>query len=151
MKVTRPYKQTHSSGAQLITRRFQFCAGHRVYGHESKCNNLHGHNYVAFVTVRGSLDSIGRVIDFSQVKALVGGWIDSNWDHAFICHADDEEALRAVRMVHRQAVYVMPSNPTAENMAAYLMSKATALLPIGLRCSRVELWETENCYAEVIA
>ncbi len=32
------------------TRRVQFCAGHRVHRHESKCRNLHGHNYVAFFT-----------------------------------------------------------------------------------------------------
>ena len=30
------------------TRRLQFCAGHRVYGHESKCANVHGHNLAVF-------------------------------------------------------------------------------------------------------
>ena len=67
------------------TRRFQFCAGHRVHRHESKCRNLHGHNYVLFVTVTApELDSLGRVIDFSIIKGLVGDWIDSKWDHGFI-------------------------------------------------------------------
>ena len=48
------------------TRRIQFCAGHRVMGHEGKCRNLHGHNYVVFVTAQADeLDSVGRVIDFS--------------------------------------------------------------------------------------
>ena len=32
------------------TRRIQFAAGHRVFGHEGKCRYLHGHNFIAFVT-----------------------------------------------------------------------------------------------------
>lgn len=28
-------------------RRIQFCAGHRVRNHESKCKNIHGHKHLA--------------------------------------------------------------------------------------------------------
>lgn len=137
--------------APSITRRFQFCAGHRVHQHESKCRNLHGHNYVAYVQVEcNRLDDVGRVIDFSAVKAIIGQWLEEQWDHAFIVNADDEEALRAVRMVEGQKVYVMPANPTAENMASHLMAVAnTRLRALSLRCSKVVLYETENCSAEV--
>lgn len=34
------------------TRRLQFCAGHRVLGHEGKCARPHGHNYTLFVTAK---------------------------------------------------------------------------------------------------
>lgn len=135
-----------------ITRRFQFCAGHRVHGHESKCRHLHGHNYVAHVRIIGpKLDSLGRVIDFGNVKQVVGGWIDEHWDHAFIAYVGDEEALTALRMVAGQKLYVMQTNPTAENMAVELLRIANARLrELGLRCVSVDLEETENCSAMVI-
>lgn len=134
-----------------ITRRFQFASGHRVYRHEGKCRHLHGHNYVAHVRLTApSLDDRGRVLDFSQVKALVGQWLEENWDHAMILCADDEEALEAVRMVHGQKLYVMQQNPTAENMADELLIRCNALLaPLNIRCSAVQLEETENCSASV--
>lgn len=73
-----------------ITRRFEFDAAHRVLNHESKCAHLHGHRYVAEVTVASDvLDNVSRVIDFSQVKKLVGEWIDFYWDHNIILHPDD--------------------------------------------------------------
>ena len=45
--------------------------GHRVHGHESKCAHLHGHNYRAHGKVHPvvALDVVGRVLDFSVVKA----------------------------------------------------------------------------------
>ena len=142
--MTKPRNATVS-----ISRRFQFCAGHRVYRHESKCRHLHGHNYVAHIHLTAaSLDDRGRVLDFSQVKTIVGGWLDDNWDHAMILCADDEEALRAVRMVHGQKLYVMTQNPTAENMASELHVRVNALLSsLRVRCTHVVLEETENCSA----
>src|SRR5262249_22784820 len=58
-------------GAIMITatRRIQFAAGHRVFGHEGKCRYLHGHNFVALVTAAADdLDAVGRVIDFGVLK-----------------------------------------------------------------------------------
>lgn len=132
------------------TRRIQFCAGHRVYGHEGKCRHLHGHNYVALVTAQATLDNIGRVIDFSVLKNRVGGWIDREWDHGFILWASDCEALVAVRSCSPFKVFELPSNPTAENMADYLLQTVcpNVLSDTGVRVIGVRLWETENCYAE---
>jgi hypothetical protein len=57
-------------GQVLAIRRIPFAAGHRVFQHESKCRNLHGHNYVAVLHARADagLDALGRVIDFSVLK-----------------------------------------------------------------------------------
>lgn len=133
------------------TRRIQFCAGHRVHNHESKCRNLHGHNYVALFTARAkALDDLGRVIDFAALKERLGGWIDRHWDHGFVLYQHDYKAIEAVNMVADQKLYVMPSNPTAENMADHLLR---AVAPLALDGTNVEvvavrLWETENCYAD---
>lgn len=133
------------------TRRIQFCSGHRVYGHESKCAHLHGHNYVAMLTAHAdALDSVGRVIDFGVLKERVGGWIDQNWDHGCVLWQGDGEALAAVESCLPAKVYRLPVNPTAENMADHLLRAVgpEVLADTGISLSAVRLWETENCYAD---
>lgn len=146
---------------QTCTRRIQFCAGHRVLGHEGKCANLHGHNYVAFFTAQaqyvgesldGALDPQGRVIDFSVLRDLLGGWIDDNWDHGMVLNQHDQRAQNAVNVMgDTQLVYLLPYNPTAENMARFLYEVVAPQLLEGLpvQVVGVRLWETENCYADV--
>ncbi len=71
--------------ALSIMRRFTFCAGHRLVGHEGKCRNLHGHNYTLEVYLTGQeQDEIDRILDFKQLKLRMNGWIDDHWDHTFI-------------------------------------------------------------------
>lgn len=135
-----------------ITRRVEFDAGHRVLGHEGKCATPHGHRYVAELTVSaGALDSLGRVIDFSVIKTLVGGWIDANWDHTMILHPDDP-LLQHRELIGPRSPYVIPrtdANPTAENMVKYLFGIASELLrPHGIRVDAVRLYETPNCWAD---
>ena len=133
-----------------VTRRFDFCAGHRLMGHEGKCLNMHGHNYVAEVTVAGrlELDSVGRLVDFSELKHLVGDWINAHWDHAFIYHRDDIEVRRALQCVAGQKTYTMDENPTAEVMARYLLDLVVRPGTFdNLAITEVRLWETPNCCA----
>ena len=59
--------------AVTCTRRLCFEAGHRVYGHESKCANLHGHSYKVERGLRSGAGRVGRVIDFSVLKEKIGG------------------------------------------------------------------------------
>lgn len=135
-----------------ISRRIQFAAGHRVFNHESKCANPHGHNYVAFVHAESKtgLDDLGRVIDFSVLKEKIGGWIDANWDHGFIYFERDTELFDLFHDHDRWKSFGLPMNPTAENMARYLLR---VVCPIALKDSGVTVWkvqlmETENCVAE---
>ena len=132
-------------------RRVQFCAGHRVHLHESKCANPHGHNYVAFFHVEApELDKLGRVIDFSCVKERLGGWVDEHWDHGFIYYAADEQMAACLAPMGGK-VYELQTNPTAENMALHLLHEVGPLVleGTGVRLVRVVLWETENCYVDV--
>lgn len=144
-----------------ITRIFGFDAGHRIVGHESKCANLHGHRYTAHVTVLANdLDPLGRVVDFSVVKELVGRWIDENWDHNMILHEAD--AIFRLSETDQQTIFgwkspfIMPpdQNPTAENMAKVLLENSQYQFELRkhkhLRVMRVRLYETPNCYADAI-
>lgn len=102
---------------------------------------------------RGKLDDIGRVIDFSVLKEKIGQWIDDNWDHNFIVYQADEALIQLLRNCpeRRKDPFVMPYNPTAENMAEYLLKEVCphVLNGTGVEVYKIELWETENCKAEV--
>lgn len=137
-------------------RRLTFCAGHRVMGHENKCAHLHGHNYTLLVHARArDLDSVGRVIDFAELKARVGGWIDTHWDHGFLLHAEDTAGQAALSAFRAQGLpqktFLLPTNPTAENLAAYLLETVCpqVLASTGIAVCSITLWETENCSAIV--
>ena len=154
--------------AITCTRRLTFEAGHRVWGHESKCAHFHGHSYKVEVTAsahdprragndleRSELDGIGRVIDFSVLKAKVGGWIDARWDHAFLYNEKDTAARDALawtspREGELPRTFPLPVNPTAENLADYLLRTVCPreLEGTGVHVTHVRVWETENCYAD---
>ncbi|MEM6471525.1 MAG: 6-carboxytetrahydropterin synthase [Planctomycetota bacterium] len=137
--------------ALTIMRRIKFCAGHRLMGHGGKCENFHGHNYVADFFVQGDeQDDVGRVIDFSVLKKRVKGWIDEHWDHAFLICEDDHNAREALSIVKPCRLFLLPYNPTAENMAKFLLEVAApeALEGTGATASSVRIWETDESYAE---
>lgn len=144
-----------SSTTQLsLIRQLKFCAGHRLYKHESKCAFFHGHNYRVDIEVVGQgggteVDAVGRVVDFSQIKQRMLGWLDAHWDHAFIVFEQDENALAAVRMVEPTKYFVLPWNPTAENMARYLLEVVApeVLGDLGVIAREVRVWETEESCA----
>ncbi len=134
------------------TRRLEFDYGHRLLNHESKCAHAHGHRGVVEIECRSAaLDHAGRVIDFGEIKRLVGGWIDQNFDHAFLVNQDDH-IMAGFLAANGQRMYAFPFEPSAENLACYLLGKAQELLePAGIRVSRVRFWETPNGSAEAVA
>lgn len=131
-----------------ITRKLEADIGHRLQNHESKCANVHGHRYVFEVEVTApDLDKIGRVIDFSVIKAELGTWIDDNWDHGFIYEKGD---FLGAFMAEHSKTFELDRSPTAENMATYFLNVARQLMAKhGIEVSSVKLWETPNCYALV--
>ena len=141
----------------LVTRRLEFDSGHRLVNHESKCAHLHGHRYVAEISCRAqkSLDDIGRVIDFSVIKGIVGGWINTHWDHNFLLNPADPLRNVDPAIWKGKEPYIMPparANPTAENMAAVLLEVSTHLLRhYPIHVTKIKLYETPNCFAEVFA
>lgn len=135
-----------------ITRRLEFDAGHRVMNHESKCATLHGHRYVVEIEATcDELDKIGRVIDFSVLKQKLGSWLDDQWDHNCIIFSEDNETIAALNSIPRKKeVYISEWNPTAENMADFLLNSICPKLfqDEGILVTKVRVHETPNCYAE---
>lgn len=134
----------------IASRRLEFDAGHRLLAHKGKCQNYHGHRYVVEITVSAPyLDGVGCVMDFAEIKAKVGTWIDDNLDHGMILQQGDPmlPALQASHMKH----YELAAPPTAENLAAHLATIAQGMLQTSenrVVVIAVRVYETPNCYAE---
>ncbi|MDR3182575.1 MAG: 6-carboxytetrahydropterin synthase [Planctomycetaceae bacterium] len=130
-----------------ISRQFSFCYGHRLSAYNGKCAHPHGHNgKVRIYLQKASLDSLGMVADFNELKNSIGCWIDEHLDHRMILQSGDP--LIAALFELDEPVYVMPEAPTAENLAKLIYCQAAQL---GLPVSKVKFWETENCSAAFAA
>lgn len=153
------------------SRYHDFSAGHRVSGHESKCAHLHGHNYRVHFHCEAEpfrqglgehLDTVGRVIDFSVIKDRLCMWLENNWDHKFLAYRHDS-IMRSISHAlsieetdvedhhdefHKSVVWV-PFNPTAENMAQYLVEVIgpRQLEGTGVVLVQVTVEETAKCSA----
>ena len=126
-----------------IEKEIHFCYGHRLLGYAGKCRHLHGHNGKAVITLEApGLDRLGMVTDFSEVKRVVGKWIDDTLDHKMLLHRDDP-VLPLLRQ-QGEPVHVLDVNPTAENIAKLIFDYAAGQ---GFPVVEVQLWETENCFA----
>ena len=134
-----------------ITKELGFDMGHRLLKHESKCRNVHGHRYTALITAHAeALDQVGRVVDFSVIKEVVGGYIDRFLDHGYCGELTDALIPR----LHNEGlkVYVLPGPPTAEVLAAWLLVVGNHLLKVarpkdGILVRRVQLYETPTSSA----
>lgn len=130
------------------TRYHDFSAGHRVHGHEGKCAHLHGHNYRVHFTVEGHLDALGRVIDFSAIKDRLCNWLEANWDHKMLI-GEEDPMRRVLEGTDPGGVVIVPFNPTAENMANYLLTQIAPmqLEGTGVALIHVSVEETRKCSA----
>jgi 6-pyruvoyltetrahydropterin/6-carboxytetrahydropterin synthase len=133
------------------TRYHDFSTGHRVYGHESKCAHLHGHNYRVYFTVQADeLDHVGRVLDFSVIKDLLCEWLEEHWDHRFLIWSQDPWA-QGLKQLDSEGTVIVEFNPTAENMGNYLLNTVAPeqLKGTGAKLISVNIQETRKCSVDV--
>lgn len=122
--------------------------GHRVYNQGSKCEMLHGHNYrIHFNVEAEALDEIGMVLDFGIIKSTLCQWLEDSWDHKFLVWEQDPWSRYLIEI--DPTVVWTPFNPTAENMAKYLVETVGPALLGDYRCrlDSVTVEETRKCSA----
>ena len=126
-----------------VTKKIEFCYGHRLLDYDGMCKHPHGHNAVAEIEIRAdSLDARNMVADFGDIKRVVKGWVDSELDHRMILRRDDP-LVRCLQSLG-EPVYLLESNPTVERIArlVYDISREQ-----GLPVVRVTVWETPTSWA----
>ena len=127
----------------LVTKRIDFCYGHRLLDYDGVCKHPHGHNAVVEVDVRtGSLDSRNMVVDFSDIKRIVKGWIDRELDHKMILRRDDPLVKPLQEL--GEPIYLVDSNPTVEHIAKLIFDHAREA---GVPVVTVRVWETPTSVA----
>jgi len=119
-----------------ISKEFAFSASHQLTGlHEDHpCSRLHGHNYIIKVTITGEVVTPGFVIDYREL-----GWFKTYLDE---------------QLDHRHLNDVIPGmNPTAENIAEFLLGIVQAILTDSPNVSglAVSVSETPKTWATVTA
>lgn len=109
-----------------------FCSTHRLTRNGEFLEPLHGHDWrIEAVVARETLDDIGVVVDFEDLKKAVG-------EVARRFHYADMNAHPAFKS----------QSPSAEAVARYFFEEVRGLLgPAGPLLRRVRVWEAPGCSA----
>lgn len=84
--------------------------------------------------------------DVVGVKAAVRGWIEENWNHAFLVNSEDRAMITALASVAESRIYqFQKAKPTAENMARALCLEMRSRL--GALVTSATVWETSEQHA----
>ena len=144
-----------ATGVSMIaSRHHDISCAHRIYGHPGNCGDLHGHNYrihfhcsgLPYDTYCGYSTDPGIVIDFSIIKSTICQWLDDNWDHKLMLW--EEDPLSEIDDLKNNGMIVVPFNPTAENMAQFLLENVGPMvLPEDVTLQKVVVEETRKCSA----
>lgn len=127
----------------LVTKRIEFCYGHRLLDYDGVCKHPHGHNAVVEVDVRtDALDNRNMVVDFGDIKRIVKGWIDRELDHKMILRRDDPLVKPLSDL--GEPMFLVDDNPTVECIAKLIFDQAKAA---GINVAAVRVWETPTSIA----
>ena len=111
-----------------VTKIFTFDSAHKLENYEGDCKYLHGHTYKLEITVRGTVDDRGMVIDFNDLKTAVKDRIIDKLDHRYL---ND----------------IFPFNPTCENMLVWIFEELESALKNNRHyLQKVVLWETPTSF-----
>lgn len=146
-----------------IVKTFEIDSAHRILKHEGKCASIHGHRFKFEIHVEGQMDSVGRIVDFSVIKEVVGGWLNKELDHTFICNREDPMLhllLKEGQKVHGTFFPFsfrlsdgphLGIEPTSENLAREVLEQCALFemdgLLKGATVVEVVCYETPTAYA----
>ena len=116
-----------------LRRDFTFDAAHSIR-EMGACERLHGHTYRLVVTLEGSPDENGIILDFRALNEIVTSHALSLLDHRYLNEVIDAREVPVALVVE---------NPTAENVVRWIVEKlAPVLRGENYRLLEVELFES---------
>lgn len=141
-----------------LTRQFDFEMAHALEGYDGLCRHIHGHSYKLFVTVGGtpchdhSSPKYGMVMDFGQLKAIVGRVVVEPLDHSLVLR-DTPENRQLADMASGtwQRLHLVEYQPTCEMMIGYFARDIARALPPQVTLVELKLYETANSHATWLA
>lgn len=111
-----------------------FSSAHCLRGYRGKCENLHGHNWkVRAVFCGNKLNDTGMLIDFTDIKIHLNK-IMKFLDHKFLNEIDPFDKV----------------NPTAENIAAFILEQLKCIETENAKICGVEVFESNSSSATII-
>ncbi len=138
-----------------VTKEFRFEMGHALHGYDGLCKNIHGHSYRLFVTVIGepiaeiSSKKLGMVMDFGDLKRIVNREIVNKFDHSIVLNeTQKDEIIKVEGSPLFERYYLLPYQPTCENMIADFAERIRKYLPEGISLYSLKMHETASSYAE---
>ncbi len=137
-----------------VTKIFNFEMAHALYGYEGPCKNVHGHSYELWVTLTGKPESkkdsphVGMVIDFGILKAIVKEYVVDKMDHAIMLNENAPYAVLPMNNELFEKKWIVPFQPTCENMLLYFVGKLKKQLPHHVKLHSLKLKETPTSFAE---
>lgn len=109
-----------------------FWASHRLTLPDGSKEPPHRHNWAVTADVSGGeLDSMGLIMDFRRLKAMVDN-IVADFDNTQLENLD----------------YFQRNNPSAENVAKYIYEKLRPKLPKDLKLDHIRVVEQPGCSAK---
>ena len=140
-----------------ICKDFTFAAAHAIRGHTGGCENLHGHNYRVRVHLQAqSLDNLGMVLDFADLKAIMQEVLGP-FDHRVLNEVPPFDERNTTAELLAQHVYEEVSRRLAAGTGAAAGAvgrEARGGDVVGeggetgrIRVARVEVWENDTSCA----
>ena len=136
-----------------IEKRFTVPIGHRLSKHKGRCSSIHGHNFTILVGLRHfELNENDMIIDFSDLKAIVGALIDQ-YDHKLLVNKKDADWMEplAKKMGFRASIFDHKDHdPTAERLSEQLFLKLNEIfteMKMTFTLEYVTVFENENSKA----
>ena len=143
---------------QQITKIIHTETGHRLTNYKGLCAHLHGHSYKWEVTVEGDNLDNGMVMDFKDLKKILNVTVNK-LDHSFVMHREDPllkvvsendiYTLFTATDGNFPRLYIVPFNPTVENLVRWQRDEIEKLMPPNIRLHSIKCWETENSFCRI--
>ena len=128
----------------FITKQYKFCSAHRYWNEKwsdeknreifDKDINLHGHNYLLYITIAGPVNpESGFIVNLKDLNALVHENVLEVMDHS---------------QIEKDIEWFKDRQPSTENMVMFIWDQIAHHIPNPARLQSIKLQETPSIFTE---